>query len=183
MRCLSPVVQDYPRIESMQNVYSADIVIQPGQSVPWETATGTDSEPLEVNVIFTEPQATAAALKATESFARGFGACIRLRAAIVVPFRLPLDQPPISVCFFERFLCDLVGQPQQDGFERTIHLYLCRDRGETLLRVLKPNSLVVIGGRKHWWPTPATRMAGALRAKGHRVVFVDVEGRTTGSLR
>lgn len=167
----------------MQNVYSADIVKQPGQSAPWETTTGTDSEPLEVNVIFTEPRATAAALKSSESFARGFGACIRLRAAIAVPFRLPLDQPPISVCFLEQLLRDLVGQPEQDGFERTIHLYVCRDRSETLLQVLKPNSLVVIGGRKHWWPTAASRMAGALRAQGHRVVFVDVKEQTIGLLR
>ena len=183
MRYLSPVGQDYPRIKSMHNVYSADIVKQPGQSVPWETTTETDSEPLEVNIIFTEPQATTAALKAAESFARELRAHIRLQAAIVVPFRVPLDQPLVSVSFFEQLLRDLVGQSEQDGFGRTIHLYICRDRNEALLQVLKPSSLVVIGGRKHWWPTTASRMARALRAQGHRVVFVDVKEQTTGRLR
>ena len=170
----------------MKKLFSADIVKQPGRSVTWETTAGASSEPLEVlevNVIFTKPQATAAALKAAESFAQGLGACICVRAAIVVPLRLPLDRPPISVCFFEKLLRDLVGQPEPDGSELTAHLYVCRDWVEALLEVLKPNSLVVIGDRKHWWPTRASRMAGALRAQGHRVAFVNAKEQTTGSRR
>lgn len=157
--------------------------MQLGQSVTWETTAETDSQPLEVNVIFTELQATAAALRAAESLARGLGACIRLWAAIIVPLRLPLDRPPVSVRFMEQLLGDLAGQPEQDGSDVTVHLYVCRDWLGALSQVLKPNSLVVIGGRTHWWPTAASRMAGALRGKGHRVVFVDVKERTTGSRR
>ena len=183
MRCLSPVAQDQHRIGSMKNLYSADIVKQPTGSAIWETTTGFASEPLDVNVIFTQQHATAAALKSAQSLARGLGASIRLRAAIVVPLRLPLDQPPVSVRFMERLLCDLVGQPEPDGSEVSVHLYVCRDWIETLLQVVRPNSLVVIGGRKHWWPTAASRMARALRGIGHRVVFVDIKEQPTGSVR
>ena len=165
----------------MKKLYSADIVKQPGQSVTWQTTAGAGSEALEVNVVFTEPQATAAALRAAESFARGLGACIRLRAAIIVPLQLPLDRPQVSVHFMEQLLSDLAGQPEQAGSGVTVHLYVCRDWVGALSQVLKPNSLVVVGGRKHWWPTAASRMAGALRGKGHRVVFVDVKEQMAGS--
>ena len=166
----------------MNKPHSADIVQQPRRTADWEPTTGSDSDPLEVNVIFTGPQATAAALKSAESMARDLGARIRLRAAIAVPLRLPLDQSPVSVPFMEQLLADLVGQPDPDRPERTGELYVCRNRVEALLRVLKPNSLVVIGGRKRWWPTPASRMAGAIRAKGHRVVFVDAKVSSLGQV-
>jgi hypothetical protein len=129
---------------------------------------------LEVNVIFTDPVATAAALQYAASLVQDLAGCIRLRAPIVVPLRLPLDESPVSVRFMEQRLSDLVRRLDRDAIEASVHLYLCRDRLETLLQVLSPDSLVVIGGRKRWWPTAESRMAKILRSKGHRVVFVSV---------
>jgi hypothetical protein len=136
------------------------------------------SGPLAVNVIFTDVQSTAAALKFAQSFARELGASISLRAAVAVPFQLPLDQPQISVAFLQDAMRELVAQLKSETFDPTIHLYLCRDRVWALSQVLKPNSLVVIAGRKRWWPTAETRMARALRAEGHRVIFVDSRARS-----
>jgi hypothetical protein len=167
----------------MKNLYGVTITQLPHQPLSCGTSAGIGSDLFEVNVIFTDQGATAAALKFAQSFARDLGACIRLRAAIVVPMRLHLDQPPVSVPFMVQVLRDLVGQPEPNGSELSAHLYVCRDWIETLLEVLKPDSLVVIGGRKHWWPTAASRMAGTLRARGHRVAVVDVNGQTTGNLR
>jgi hypothetical protein len=138
------------------------------QSVP-ESLEGR----LEVNVIFTDPQATAAALKCAESLAQDLGAVIRLRAGMVVPFPLPLDEPPVSVAFTERLLTDLASQLDADGFERTVDVYVCRDWQETLLQILNPDSPVVIGGSKHWWPAPENRLVKALRSKGRRVIVAD----------
>jgi len=182
MRGLSVMGQDWSGIGHMNNSYNGEINEQSAALVTREAAPGADSDQLEVNVIFTDEEATAAALKSAESFAKGLGACIRLRAAIVVPFRLSLDQPPVSVRFMEQLLCKLVGQWEQERTEPSIHLYVCRDRVDTMLLVLRPNSLVVIGDRKRWWPTAMSRMARILRAKGHRVVVVDVKGKTTGRL-
>jgi hypothetical protein len=136
------------------------------------------SGPLAVNVIFTDVQSTAAALKFAQSFAGELGARISLRAAIAVPFQLPLDQPQISVAFLQDAMRELVAQLKSETFDPTIHLYLCRDRVWALSQVLNPNSLVVIAGRKRWWPTAETRMARALRAEGHRVIFVDSRARS-----
>jgi hypothetical protein len=54
-------------------------------------------------------------------------------------------------------------------------MYLCRDSSETLLAVLKPRSLVVIGGRRRWWPTREERLAKKLRGAGHEVIFAELE--------
>ncbi len=44
--------------------------------------------------------------------------------------------------------------------------------GDALNAALAPASLVV-GGRRHWWPTATSRLCGALEAVGHFVLFVD----------
>jgi len=160
------------------------VITKPARpSVSWETDEGLGPRRLEVNVIFTDPQATAAALKTAGSLARDLGACIRVRAAIAVPYALPLERPPVSAGFIEELLSDLVCRLELDAFEPSVHLYLCRDRVETLLHVLSPNSLVVIGGRMHWWPTAERRAAKALRSKGHRVVFIGLKTGTKSDLQ
>ena len=145
--------------------------------VGWDTAEGLGPGQLEVNVIFTDPQATVVALKTAGSLASNLGAFIRLRAAIAVPYALPPDAPLVSVPFTERLLSDLVNRPELSTFEPSAYLYLCRDQIATLLRVLRPNSLVVVCGRKRWWPTPERRKVKALRSRGHQVVFVALKRR------
>jgi uncharacterized lipoprotein YajG len=51
-------------------------------------------------------------------------------------------------------------------------LYLCRDRTETIQRNLKPESLVVLSAKRHWWRTVEERLAKQLTQDGHRVVIL-----------
>ena len=148
-------------------------------SRPLVSRDATDHEPkrLEVNLVFTDAQTTAGALATVESLARDLGACIRLRAPLVVPRQLPLDEPPVSVRFVEGWLAELVSRLERDGFESTAHVYLCRDLAGALLQVLSPNSLLVVGGKSRWWPTRWSHLAKVLRSQGHRVVFVSNGGR------
>lgn len=150
----------------------------PGKALTPSAAPRFASGPLELNVIFTDVQSTAAALNFAQSFARELGARISLRAAVAVPFQLPFDQPPVSVAFLRDVMRKLVSQLKRETFDPTLHLCLCRDRVWALSQVLKPNSLVVIGGRKRWWPATETRMARALQDKRYRVVFVDTRARS-----
>jgi hypothetical protein len=131
------------------------------------------SGPLGVTVIFTDPQGTAAALNLAQSFARQLGARIQLCAIIAVPHQLPLDEPPVSVAFLQDNLRRLASRVAKEGFDPSIHVYFCRDRVLALSQVLRANSLIVLGGRKHCWPTAESRLARALRAKGHQVIVVD----------
>jgi len=159
-------------------VSNAGTAAAPVPGVSWQTAVEQSPSRLEVNLIFTTQQATSRALETVECLARDLGACIRLRAAVVVPYPLAADESPVSIPFLERSLFDLVSRLERDGFEATAHLYFCRDREKALLQVLEPNSLVVIAGKKRWWPTYTSRLAKALRFEGHRVVFVDTARRS-----
>jgi hypothetical protein len=167
----------------MSNRHPETLTNLPGKAITRETAPGFASGPLEVNVIFTDLQPTAAALKFAQSFARELGAHIRLRAAIAVPIQLPLDEPPVSVAFLKENLRKLASHLEGDTFDPTVHLYLCRDSVQALLQVLRPNSVVVIGGRRRWWPTAESRMARALRSEGHRVILVDSRARSVSAQR
>jgi hypothetical protein len=183
MRCLSPLLHNPQWVGTMKVQLNSAITKPARPSVSWETAEGLGPGRLDVNVIFTEPQATIAALKKAQSLARDLRACIQVRAAITVPYALPLDKPPVSADFIETLLSHLVCDLELDVFETKVHLYLCRDQVETLLQVLSPHSLVVIGGRKHWWASAERRVAKALRSKGHRVVFVRLKTGTKSSLQ
>ena len=169
MRCLFLSPQNRQWMGTMTNQYNG---LTAARRLNSETAKGPGPGDLVVNVIFTDPQGTALALETAGSLACSLGASIQLLAAHPVPYRLPLDEPQVSVRFAERLLSDLVAGLDQDGFETSARLYLCRNRHETLMQILRPNSLVVIGGRRRWWPTTASRMARALRSKGHQVVFI-----------
>lgn len=167
----------------MSNQYHQALTNLPVKAVTPTANPELLSCPLEVNVIFTDVQATAAALKFAQSFARELGARISLLAAIAVPFRLPLEQPSISVAFLQDVMRKLVAHLKKETFDPALHLYLCRDRIWAFSQALKPNSLVVLGGRKRWWPTAEKRMARALQAHGYRVVFVDLKARSSSELQ
>jgi hypothetical protein len=173
MRRLCLSLQHWQRRTAMNKYSSPNVRKQVWASVPSGTITEAPSGQLEVNVIFTDREETIAALKTAKSLARDLGARIRLLAAIVVPLRLPLDQPQVSVQFMEQLLQDLMIQTEQDESEMTVELYVCRDWFEALSRILHPDSLIVLATRRRWWTTPTSRLAQALRAQGHRVALVD----------
>lgn len=127
----------------------------------------------EVNVIFTNPNATGKALKYAMSLARELEVTVHLRAGIVVPWQLPLDKPPVSLAFTEQILSGLVSQVEGEGGALAADLYLCRDWPKTLLEILEPSSPVVIGNTKRWWPGPERHLAKALRSKGYDVIVAD----------
>jgi hypothetical protein len=161
----------------MSNRYNNGVMNRPGETVTRETSPRFASGPVEVNVIFTDQASTAGALAFAQTLARDLGASIHLQAAVAVPFQLPLDQPAVSVSFLQEQLRKVLSELERDGFEPTAHLYLCRDRVRALHQALKPDSLIVIGGQKRWWPTREGRIADALRTNGHRVIFVDSKAR------
>jgi hypothetical protein len=157
----------------MSEQYSQAVKNVPKKTVTLKPDTGFAHGPLEVNVIFTDQASAAAALAFAQSLARDLGARIHLQFAVAVPFQLPLESPGVSVPFLQEQLRKVLADLEKEGFDPRAHLYLCRDRVRALQQALKPNSLVVIGGRKRWWPTAESRIARALRAKGHWVICVD----------
>jgi hypothetical protein len=123
---------------------------------------------LWVVIPYTSPELTEAAL-------RHAGACTDLNVHVslvdiqVVPFPCPLDHPPIDKEFSRQRLCDLLAQSGLPG--RADVLY-ARNWVEGFRRVLPAQSLVMLGGKKRWWPTREDKLARGLLKVGHQVMLL-----------
>jgi len=143
-------------------------ILVPATGRPAHPAVEEKDRRLNVAVVFTSVESTLAALQEAGTLANSLGARIQLVVPQVVPYPLPLDSPPVLVEFNEnRFRVMASKSP----VETSVHIYLCRDRFETLVSVLQPGSIVVLGGRERWWPTKEKRLARKLRRAGFEVFF------------
>ena len=133
-----------------------------------------DSPPsrLHVAVVFTSASETIVALRKAGALADSLGACVALLVPQVVPYPLPLESPPVLLDFSERRFAEIA---KESPVETIVRIYLCRDRQETILGILNPHSIVVVGCRKRWWPTQEKRLARQLRRAGHEVIFTETE--------
>ena len=127
---------------------------------------------LDVVVVFTAVEATIAALRKAGALANRLCARITLLVPRIVPYPLPITSPPVLLDFNERRFRLIACE---NPVRTTVQIVLCRDRFETLTQVLKPHSLIVMGGRKRWWPTAETKIARKLRRAGHEVILVETE--------
>jgi len=132
---------------------------------------------LNISVIFTTVDSTLAALKCAGRLAGDLGARISLVVTQVVPYPLPLDRPPISQEVSERRFRVIAGESR---VETSVAVYFCRDRLATLTAVLRPHSVIVVGGKKRHWSrawalSPEKRLVRELRRAGHEVIFSEME--------
>jgi hypothetical protein len=124
---------------------------------------------LEIVVLHTASKETVRALKMAADFASGL-APVRLMAIQQVPYPLPLDAPPVSVEFLEKNFSNIALEA---GVDARIDIHLCRDAEDVVERELGPHCVVVMGGRRRWWPTAAMQLARHLERLGHQVVFTN----------
>jgi hypothetical protein len=144
---------------------------------------GSDRPNLRVVVVATNDRGTLAALRTAGKLAAHLGARVALIKAQIVPFQLSLDKPPVSADFLQRQLYGLVCETGIEAEEITIQVRLCRDRNESLRKILRPHSLVVIGGPKRWWSRRERTLERYLSGLGHQVVFVDLDARGSSEPR
>src|SRR5205085_11201493 len=140
----------------------------PATGLPDRPDFGESESRLNIDVVFTSVEPTLAALKKAGALADRLNGRITLIVPQIVPFPLPLQTPPVLIDFNERRFRIIASQCP---VAMTVRIYLCRDPAETLATVLKPDSVVVLGGRKWWWPTAEKRLARQLRRVGHEVIF------------
>jgi hypothetical protein len=134
-------------------------------------ATNGPHGQLQIDVLFTSPEATVEALERTGNLLRGLNARINLIALMTVPYVLALNNPPVSVAFTEQQLLEVAGQSPVDT---TAYLYICRCPFETLTFVLKPGSVLIIGNRKKWWPTWERKLARKLESAGFQALLLEL---------
>jgi hypothetical protein len=124
----------------------------------------------EIIVLFTTHAGTVAALKMASRLSANLGARPKVLLLYEVPYTLPLERRALP----DGFLENQVRALQRDFPEEiSTDLRLCRRPRQGLREVLEPHSLIVMGGRKRWWPTPEQRLAEFLHSSGHQVIFVD----------
>lgn len=126
----------------------------------------------EITVIFTTFELTQEAIKNASVIAMRQGARVAVVAAQVVPYPLPLDEPPVPYGFIFRRFEALVDQfPVKTEFR----VFLCRDQMQCFKSILSIDSPIVMGVRKRFWPTREARLARKLRRAGHEVTLVEKE--------
>ena len=126
------------------------------------------STSLEIVVLYTTITETLAALKSASALAQGLSARIRLLVAQVVPYPLPLETPEVSLAFTRNKFRTIASHAQIDT---SVDLLLGRDRQKMIENALPPRSLVVIGGKRSWWPASDRRLARSLERRGHHIVY------------
>jgi hypothetical protein len=148
-------------------------VIAPGPGYPITERPAQQSEPcLNITVVFTSVEATLAALREAGTLADRLSGRVTLVVTQIVPYPLPLTSPPVLITWNERRFRLLAAK---SPVETRVAVYLCRDRDRTIVEHLSPRSVVVLAGRKRWWPTDESRLARTLRKAGHEVIFKRME--------
>jgi len=159
-------------MESTSRIGARNDGLDPAAQTPQNQMTESLASSLEVVVAFTDERTSLDALRAAASLAADLDAGVLLVVPQVVSHALPLDEPAVPIHFIEQRIKPLVSNL---GVDTTIDICLCRSKKEGLLHALKPHSLIVVGGRRRWWPTPEKALVRKLRQAGHEVIFTETE--------
>ena len=106
---------------------------------------------------------------------------IQIFVAYVIPYPLPIDKRTFNPDIRMRKLITLC---KQMPITTRIDIWLCRDMLQCVHDGLTSRSVVLIGGRRSWWPLSfENRVARQLKKDGHEVIFVAPPRTPTVSLR
>jgi len=137
----------------------------------FNSAASQDPGRLRIHVIFTNMPDTRAALSAATDIAAEMESEIAVIFSQIVPFPLPIDNPPVPLDFASEQIRRLAELVQTDQANLKGFIYLCRNPLDTLLRELPARAIVVIGARARWPFGKSKRLARALRKNGHEVIL------------
>jgi hypothetical protein len=129
-------------------------------------AVSTDS----VYVVFTSIDETLAAVRVAHGLSEALDVPLTVVHFRTIPFALPVDEPTgLSPVETDAFVTEL----RSEGVDTRVKVFLCRDERGAIPVAFKPHSVIVMGGRRSWWPTRLERWRRTLEAAGHFVVFVE----------
>ena len=152
-----------------QQLWNRNELLSQGLLQPSAPGTDQDEGKLEIAVLFTSAKATLAAIETAATLTKGLDGPLSLIGAQTVPYPLPLEKPPVSLTFNRQRLLEVAAH---SPVEMSVHLCVCRCRCAALLSLLRPGSMLLIGGRKTWWPTWERKLAKELRRDGLDVVLL-----------
>jgi hypothetical protein len=118
------------------------------------------SEPIRteaVYVVFTGAPETRAAVSVARDLSRAIGAALTV----------------VDFCRARRLDREFSAWLRQSEITARTRVFVCRRPREAFAFAFRPHSLIVLGGRRRWWPTPSMRLRHALERAGHFVLFID----------
>jgi hypothetical protein len=139
-----------------------------------ETARDTDSA--EIVVLYTGPDLTPCALRAAANLTKGLNFHVVLIAVHIVPFPAQLEALAVME---EHLRAELSKVAEESDLPVTARIAFARDLAEALRQCVRPESLVVIASRKHWWRTWPEQWARELARNGFRTALVQSRGKKT----
>ena len=139
---------------------------------PGTLETNGPGEEIEIVVPYTEWSLAEAVLKRAVLLTAGLNATIRLVAVHTLPYPLPFRCSASVHAYLVEQLVDLAsGSPVSVDPQ----VVLARYQDEGFRHVLKPQSTVLIGTRKHFWRTREENLARTLAREGHQVALLYVD--------
>src|SRR4030088_2778467 len=109
---------------------------------------------MNVYVVFTSIDDTLAAAHVASDLARAMAAPLTVIHFRTVPYALSVDKPdglsPVETDGFVKRL-------RAEGLDIRIRVYLCRSPRRAIPLAFKKGSLVVVAGRRGWWPSRSER--------------------------
>jgi hypothetical protein len=134
-----------------------------------ESANGVAETGLsDIVVPYTTPRLTRLALREAQELASKLPSRIRVLRMLAVPFPQELRYPPVAL----DILREQTRQVARGIAASEIVLFLTRDPEETLLKTLRPGSIVVIASKKRWWRTAQERLQKICERHGYQVALV-----------
>jgi hypothetical protein len=148
---------------------------RPGLQIKPPDRLHGESSRITIHAVSSDLHVAPALFSATAGLARDLDAKVLLLFAEVVPYPVPLAEPPVQTAILETHLRAFA---EQASVETTVHIYLCRDRNQTLRHLLPPESIVVMARPSHWWMKgwwswADRNLTRKLRRDGHHVIVVD----------
>jgi len=135
-----------------------------------EMSGGADH--LDVVIAHTESTLTAAVLTRAAQLLAGLTPKITLLAVQTVPFPASFASAAAS---HAHLVSELIDLAEQSPLAVTPHVVMARSRQEGFLYVLKSESTVLVGTRKHLWTSAEEKLARALARDGHKVALLRIE--------
>ena len=128
----------------------------------------THQSELEIVIPYTTIRRTRVALRYVERMARGLACHVRLIRFQIVPIGVPIDRSPVQLDFLENQLKAL-----ETCLACSRELFLVREIGPILSRILDGPSVLVMATPKRFWRTSEERLASILRRHGHTVLMLE----------
>ena len=127
---------------------------------------------IEIVVPYTEWAVTRAVLDRVVGLTAGLNVAITLVAVHTIPYPATFGCPTAVHAHLVEQLVDLASRCPLPVNPQVV---LARSREEGFRHVLRPESTVLVGSRKHWWRSNEESLARSLARDGHKVALLHVE--------